>query len=57
MFHTVEMKPRWGDSGDMARFLDLGLPVWGIPMSAESIPIDREADIPLVEKRIAELGL
>lgn len=41
----------------MMRFLELGLPVQVIPMSADSIPVDREADIPLVEKRIAELGL
>lgn len=31
---------------EMMRFLELGLPVRVIPMSADSIPVDREPDIP-----------
>lgn len=42
---------------EMMRFIELGLPVSVIEMSADSMPVDRESDIPLVEKRIAELGL
>lgn len=42
---------------EMMRFVELGLPVDVIEMSADSMPVDRESDIPMVEKRIAELGL
>lgn len=42
---------------EMMRFVELGLPVSVIAMSADSMPVDRESDIPLVERRIAELGL
>lgn len=58
-FHEVKGKTplEAAEDHEMLRFLELGLPVRVIPMSADSIPVDREADIPLVEQRIAELGL
>lgn len=58
-FHAVgEKTPLEAvEDHEMMRFLELGLPVRVIPMSADSIPVDREPDIPLVERRIRELGL
>ena len=42
---------------EMMRFIELGLPVKVLPMSDDSMPVDRTWDIPLVEDRIRELGL
>lgn len=58
-FHAVEGKTpiEAVEDHEMMRFLELGLPVKVLPMSDESMPVDRDSDIPLVEKRIAELGL
>lgn len=58
-FHAVEGKTpiEAVEDHEMMRFLELGLPVQVLPMSDESMPVDRENDIPLVEARIAELGL
>jgi 3-deoxy-manno-octulosonate cytidylyltransferase (CMP-KDO synthetase) len=42
---------------EMLRFLELGLPVRVVEMSADSMPVDRPEDLPLVERRLIELGL
>lgn len=45
------------EDNEVMRFLELGLPVEVLPMSPDSMPVDRPDDVALVEARLRELGL
>ncbi len=41
---------------EMMRFLELGLPVEVVELSADSLAVDRPSDIALIEQRLREIG-